>query len=53
MEENNERHGESDLLPSLLHTIGDLPKEIKVKSHEGTVVVSEGDVVSAWIKARI
>ena len=53
MEENNERYGESDLLPLLLHPIGDLPKEIKVKIHDGPVVVSEGDGVSAWSKVRI
>ena len=53
MEKRDERCGESDFFPLSLRPIGDLPKEIKVKSREGSVFVSEGDGVSAWTKARI
>ena len=53
MEESDERYGESDVLPLSLHPSGDLPKEIKVKIRRESVVVSEGDSVSAWAKARI
>ena len=43
----------SDVLTLSLRPIGDSPKEIKVKIKFGTGVVSEGDGVSAWAKARI
>ena len=53
MGENDERCGESIVLSLSLHPTGDLPKEIKVKIRDGTLVVSESDRVFAWTKARI
>ena len=53
MEESDGRQGESDVLSLSLHPIDGLPKEIHKQKGSGTVVISEGDSVSTWIKARV
>ena len=53
MEGSDKSYRESDVLPLSLHPVDGLPKEIKVKSQGEIVVMSEGDGVSAWAKARI